>query len=637
MKELFKQLPRFLQHPDPNVYTGGNYVLLDFETTNLDNGDPLNPANSLVCAQYSLGALHPDYWGEDVRVVYGTEFEQSELLHLIAQADFIVAHNAKFELGWLRRCGLELGSCLSFCTQIGEYVIAGNRKWPLGLDACLRRRGFKGKIGSVSKLIHAKVCPSEIPRSLLTKYAVRDVTGLRSLFLSQRDTMQELNLFPVAFTRNIFTAPLVDIESRGMYLDAGRVEAVHHKYATRLAEVEAQFSKLTNGANPKSTKQMREVIYDRFKFAPPTDHRGNVLLTPGGETKRKNKEEFDEREYWSTDSEAIQKLKATTAAQKEFVTLKKEIGHLKDALSKTLSKFHACVEETKDHILTASLNQTITQTHRLSSSGRNYKAQFQNFPRAFKPLFAARNPGWLVGEIDQASLEFRTAAFLGQDKIAMDKIKDKFDVHKYTASVILEKPMEQITKAERQAAKPDTFGPLYGKRYGTPGQTKYFETFRAMYPEITNTQETWCNDVLNTGRLRTASGLLFYWSDTRLFKSGFISNSTQIYNYPIQSFATADIVPIGVTYQWHLMRIAGLQSFLTNTIHDSSIAEVHPEEIEQFTQIGERSFVDLVYWYLRRVYNVEFNVPLEAEVSLKSNWSDSEDWKQEYLSAKVSS
>jgi hypothetical protein len=39
-------------------------------------------------------------------------------------------------------------------------------------------------------------------------------------------------------------------------------------------------------------------------------------------------------------------------------------------------------------------------------------------------------------EADFAQLEFRTAAFLAQDKTAMEEIATGFDVHSYTAKVI---------------------------------------------------------------------------------------------------------------------------------------------------------------------------------------------------------
>lgn len=35
--------------------------------------------------------------------------------------------------------------------------------------------------------------------------------------------------------------------------------------------------------------------------------------------------------------------------------------------------------------------------------------------------------------------------------------------------------------------------------------------------------------------------------------------------------------------------------------------------------------------YLKEVYNIELNIPLEVEVTTSDNWNDSEAWREEYL------
>ena len=149
---------------------------------------------------------------------------------------------------------------------------------------------------------------------------------------------------------------------------------------------------------------------------------------------------------------------------------------------------------------------------------------------------------------------------------------------------------------------------------------------------IARVQDGWKMSAINDGKVEIPSGLTFYFPNTRILEDGYVTNSTNICNYPVQSFATADIVPVGVTFQWHLMRVAKLLSFLVNTIHDSSAGEVHPDEEEIYEEIGRYAFVDVVYKYLKEVYGVDFNVPLEAEVKMSENWSDSEFWRSKYLS-----
>src|SRR5207302_5590559 len=176
----------------------------------------------------------------------------------------------------------------------------------------------------------------------------------------------------------------------------------------------------------------------------------------------------------------------------------------------------------------ASINQTVTDTHRLSSSGRRGGFQFHNFDRAFKPLFRARGAGSVMVEADAPQLEFRAAAFLGNDEVAKRDIIEGADIHAFTASIL---------KTSRQNAKPHTFKPLYGGMSGTAAEKRYYAAFRAKYKGVYEEQTRWTWEVLNKKQLRIASGLIFYWPDTEISRSGYISNTSSIFNYPVQSFA----------------------------------------------------------------------------------------------------
>ena len=618
---IFKQLPQWLRDFDFSRYLSDNYVVVDFETTIIDKGSPYVPENSIVCSSFKLGSQHPKYNNNTAAtVIKGNEYEQEYLIELIEQADFWVAHNSKFEYGWLERCGLPLDKSLAFCTQLAEYVLLSNRAKPnkLSLDACLGRRGFPQKEPLGKKLLKAGVCPSTWRDSWLIPYSKQDVIAGEQLFLDQREALVYHCNIQTAFTRNILTPCIVDIERNAMHLDKERVLNVAQQYNKRLAELAADIDVVTGGANPSSPKQMIKTLYEDLKFKKPTDKKW--LTSTGAPT---------------TSFDYINTLKTTTKKQAKFKKLKQEYSKVNAALTKALTKFSHCVLETEDHLLTASLNQTVTATQRLSSTGKNYKAQFQNFPRIFKPLFSARKEGWEICEIDQAQLEYRVAVFLGQDEAGLNDIKNRVDAHAFTASHIFGENFTKATgeawKAYRTDAKSRTFKPLYGGMSGTPAEVRYYKAFKKKHEGITEAQSKWKTSALNTGKVTIPSGLTFYFPNTRIQPDGYITNSTNICNYPVQSFATADIVPIGVTYQWHLIRLAGMESFLVNTIHDSSIGEVHPDEKQEYQLIGEYAFVDVVYEYIKKVYGVDFNVPLEAETKFSKNWADTPDWREKYL------
>jgi len=112
---------------------------------------------------------------------------------------------------------------------------------------------------------------------------------------------------------------------------------------------------------------------------------------------------------------------------------------------------------------------------------------------------------------------------------------------------------------------------------------------------------------------------------------GYVENNTKVRNYPIQYLATGEITPIGVTYLWHRMKERQMQSFLVNTVHDSALGEIHPDEVELFKELGVQSFTGDTYRYLKQVYDIDFNIPLEGEVTLGPHWAETEEWKECFL------
>ena len=615
---MILELPDFLKNPNPDIYLSDNFVVVDFETAGTSFGIARIAENRLVTASWW------DNRKKKLYNCYNDEYHQASLLRSIESADYIVAHNAKYELGWLARCGRERGTKIVACTQIAEYVLAGNRRWALDLDSCAARHGLGTKESAVSKCIKAGIPVDYLPRDSVMRYCDTDVLLTRDLWLLQRAAMCSAGLLPVMYTRCLLTPVLEDMERHGMALDLDRVNRVHHTYNTKLAELLREFDEFSGGINPKSPAQMAAFVYGTLKFQVPKDYAGRPMLTPGG--------------IPSTDADAIAALVPKTKKQHHFVQLRGAISKYQETVSKYLRKMKNCVEQ-DGGILYANLNQTIARTHRLTSTGSNYPLQFQNMQRDLKPLFVARNDGWSVVEVDQAQLEYRSAVELAQDRAGMEDIRNKIDSHGITASIIFKDAWDLVKddknnperKKLRTAAKAHSFKPLYGGQSGTPEQREYYEFFLNKHEGIRLLQDSWIEQVMDTGKLRTITGLIFYWPDTKLTKTGYVTNTTAICNYPNQMFATADIVPIGLVYTWHLMKANNMRSFLTNTVHDSQIAEVAPEEMELYSEIAVQSQEKCVVDYIDKVYKYRMTVPLGAEVTASRHWSDSESWQREFL------
>ena len=602
-------LPSFLEKPDPNIYLSDNFVVVDFETTNEDKGSAYNKKNRVVLACW--------YYQGKYYSQFGDIHEQETLLSHISEADFVVAHHTKFELAWLARA-CDVSRFLTYDTLLGDYVLNGNLGLPLDLDSCLKRRGLPSKVAPVAALIEAGVCPSLIERTSLLRYCLTDVIRAHQLLLLQRAELYSQGKLGVLFTRCIFTPVLVDLEQTGMQLDPVRVREEYGKYSAELHQVNTQLRELTGGINPKSSKQVAEFLYSKLGFDLPTDGRGNPIRTSTGKP--------------PTSAPALSRLRARTKEQHAFLTLKQQQSNLDAAITKNLDFFLGVCDE-RGGLFYGRYNQSVTQTHRTSSSGvplylerwdKPKGVQFQNFPRKFKGLFTARKQGNLIAEVDGAQLEFRAAAYLGQDAQAISDIRNKVDVHEFTSSELTAAGQ----KTDRQEAKSHTFKPLYGGMSGTKAEKAYYAAFRKKYPQLAATQKDWTYEVLEHKKLRLPWGMEFFWPDTKIEGSyGYITNTQNIYNYPVQCFATAEIIPIAVTYMWYELRANNMKTFLVNTIHDSLVAELFPEERELFESLAVQCFTHRVYKYLLDVYKLNFNVPLGVGIKIGTHWGEGKEKK----------
>ena len=292
------------------------------------------------------------------------------------------------------------------------------------------------------------------------------------------------------------------------------------------------------------------------------------------------------------------------------------------ALDTYLSSFVEGIETyTKaDGMLHVRLLQHRTSTGRFSGADPN----MQNMPRGgtfpVKKVFISRWEGGKILEADFAQLEFRAAAYLSQDETAMKEIQNGFDVHSYTAKVITEGGQS----ISRQEAKAHTFAPLYGATgFGrTKAEASYYEQFTEKYRGIASWHSRLAKEAVTTGKIKTPSGREFAFPNVTRLGNGKVSYFTQIKNFPVQSFATADIVPVILMEIED--RLKDIQSCIVNTVHDSIVIDVHPNEIQTVIDIintVNNNMTDI----LNNEFNIDINVPLLLESKIGNNWLDTKD------------
>ena len=254
--------------------------------------------------------------------------------------------------------------------------------------------------------------------------------------------------------------------------------------------------------------------------------------------------------------------------------------------------------------------QCVTSTGRLSSRDPN----FQNQPRGgtfpIRKVVKSRFENGSIIEIDFAQLEFRTAVFLAQDKQGMKDIDNGVDVHQYTADVI---------GCSRQDAKGHTFKPLYGGTTGTDDEKRYYNAFKEKYKGITDWHEELQTNAIKYKVVKLPTGREYAFPHAQRQAWGGSSYGTQIKNYPVQGFATADIVPIACINIFKKMKELKLKSKLINTVHDSIVVDASKEEMESVKKCLYDGCHEVII-SLKERYNIEFNIPLDTELKMGYDW-----------------
>ena len=256
--------------------------------------------------------------------------------------------------------------------------------------------------------------------------------------------------------------------------------------------------------------------------------------------------------------------------------------------------------------------QCVTATGRLSSRNPN----FQNMPRgstfAIRRAVESRFEGGSILEGDYSQLEFRVAGFLANDEMVLTDVEAGTDVHSYTASVI---------GCTRQEAKAHTFKPLYGGVSGTEDQQRYYRAFKDKYRGVTEWHKVLQKDAVTKKEITLPSGRQYAFPDAKWTEWGTATNRTAICNYPVQGFATADLLPMALVKLHQDM--VGMQSVICNTVHDSIVIDVYPGEEEQCIQVMSKAMLCLPQETKRR-YNKEYTMPVGIELKMGKNWLDLE-------------
>lgn len=235
--------------------------------------------------------------------------------------------------------------------------------------------------------------------------------------------------------------PLWDIAARGVPIDTARLNSLRTTLSDELTIIQGRLNDLNGGKllNVKSGPQVAKFIYDTLG-CPPKGPR-----TPKG--------------AWKMDDTALADLllKARTDTQREGIKLVRAARERRDLTSKFCD-----ITLDADGRMRCHYDPTKTQTGRLSSRAfapTGNGSNLQNVPRdpRVRAVFVP-DRGCVFGYADLKSAESLVVAHITGDPEMLrlhspEYMDGTHDGHKYVASLLLEKPIDQITKDDRYLGK----------------------------------------------------------------------------------------------------------------------------------------------------------------------------------------
>ena len=268
--------------------------------------------------------------------------------------------------------------------------------------------------------------------------------------------------------------------------------------------------------------------------------------------------------------------------------------------------------------------QNVTATGRLSSINPN----LQNIPvrsedgKRIRTGFVAES-GKVLVSADYAQFELRLAAALAGDQKLIESFAQNIDIHTKTAAEVFGIKMEDVSKAQRRAAKVINFGVLYGmspKGLADSAEMNFYEAkqfiddyFRVRKP-IKDYLEKTLKQAREEGFVETYFGRRRPTPDVK--SSNFIVRSAAeraAQNMPIQG-TEADLMKRAMIRVHDLLKAKyNEEAKLILQVHDSLI-------IECTKGLEEAVSADLVQ--IMESVAPELPVKLKADVAIGVNWGE---------------
>jgi len=548
-------------------------IALDIETYGDSKGGGLNPWQGtirLLTLCRPGGAIHVI----DLRAV---GYDLGPLNPILEQAT-IIAHNAKFDLLWLRvKCGLNCPNVR--CTITAARLLAAGTKPGNDLNQCLKRYLGIDPAADHSLSDWASMLLADDQLS----YAARDVAHLNDLLGVMEDHIKDAGLDETWELETRLLPVVIDMEFHGIHVSRDKLDSVTTQALQDVAVAQSALrSSLGNPSlNPKSVPQLLAALQTA----------GLPLVSTSEEALKA-----------ANDGKFVPLVLAYRTACQRAQQAKSLVKHIEGD-----GRIHGRFEPLG------------TATGRFSSKEPN----LQNIGRGeLREAFTAPD-GLSLIVADYSQIELRAAAVIAGETRMIEAYKSGADLHRITAATVLGKSEGDVTKSDRQLAKAVNFGLLYGQSapglvryaaasYGVTMEENQARQIREMFFGTYTQLRQWHNRSHQQAKegiteVRTRTGRRRLIPDDANDWERF----TALVNTPVQG-GTADGMKRALILIAHrLPDTAGIVS----TVHDEVLVECPHEMAEQCREIVITAMVEAMSAIFPEV-------PIEVEAHICGTWAE---------------
>jgi DNA polymerase-1 len=505
-------------------------------------------------------------------------------------------HDIKFDWQVLRQAGVELAG-VAYDSMLASFVLDSGRRSHTIDTLCLEHLGramqtYQDLAGKGK----SEIPFAEVAIPLAANYCGADSSTVLALHRFFEPMLTEMNL--EALLRDIelpLVEVLADMEWEGITIDLSVFRRLSDELGKDLRRLEQEIAVAAGtDVNLNSPRQLASILFEK--------HQLPVLKkTKTGP---------------STDADVLEQLAAMGHELPRLILEYRELQKLKSTYVDTLPQR---INRRTGRIHTT-FNQAGAATGRLSSTEPN----LQNIPirtprgEAIRAGFVPRE-GWVFLVADYSQIELRIMAHLSEDPAFIEAFRQGGDIHRQTASLIFNVPLDQVTSEMRARAKTINFATIYGqgpfalsRQLGISQEdakefiARYFERFSGVRAFLDRQIEL----ARQQGYVETLFKRRRYIpeiKDRNFNQRAYGERNAQ--NSPLQGSA-ADLIKLAMVRIHHAIRERGLASRMLLQVHDELIFEGPPHEIEPLSLLVRAQMENVT----------PLLVPIVVDIGTGPNW-----------------